>query len=101
VGDPVGVVERYYGLLPDDTDAAFAMLGPRAQAKSGGRDTFDNFWDGIEDVSVQDPTVNGDVVTATIVFNRKDGPEDSDRYRLTVGTDADGNEIIEDFDRIG
>ncbi len=47
VTDPVGFVQGYYGLLPGNTDAAWALLGPTAQSQSGGRSGFDGFYGGL------------------------------------------------------
>ncbi len=53
-GELVAAVRTYYGLVPDDTDDAWPLLTERYQARTaGGRDSFENFWDEIEEVSVR------------------------------------------------
>ena len=42
--DPVGFVQRFYGLLPGNTDAAWALLGPAAQSQSAAASGFDSFY---------------------------------------------------------
>jgi hypothetical protein len=96
VTDPVGFVQSFYGLLPGNTDAAWALLGPSAQAASGGRSGFDSFYAGIERVWVENLRVSGNTVTATIVFMPKDGPVAREGYTFVVGV-QDGKQAIESF----
>ncbi len=47
-------VRTYYGLVPDDTDKAWPLLTARYQSgTAGGRGSYEDFWDGIEEVSVR------------------------------------------------
>lgn len=96
--DPVAFVQRYYSLLPGDTDAAFALLGPSAQAKSNGRGGFDAFYGGLSSVSVRNlRRVDDATVTATVVFVGRDGRTSSEPYRFVMATGADGGTIMESF----
>ena len=96
VTDPVGFVQSYYGQLPGNTDAAWALLGPTAQSQSGGRSGFDAFYGGLSRVWAENLRVSGDTVTATIVFTPKSGPVSRENYRFVIGT-QDGRQVIESF----
>jgi hypothetical protein len=98
VTDPVGFVQSFYGLLPGNTDAAWALLGPSAQSASGGRSGFDSFYAGIERVWAENLRVSGNTVTATIVFTPKDGPVTRESYTFVLGV-QDGRQVIESFNR--
>ncbi|SDT04313.1 Serine/threonine protein kinase [Friedmanniella luteola] len=53
-GDLAAAIRTYYRLVPDDTDEAWPLLTGRYQSgTTGGRDAYENFWDGIEEVSVR------------------------------------------------
>lgn len=99
-GDAVTFVQNYYGLLPADTDAAFALLSPRAQAESGGRGGYDSFYGGMRSVGLENVRQSDDgVVTATVVFTRTDGSVSREPYRFVVGTGPDGSPVLETFSR--
>jgi serine/threonine protein kinase len=68
-------VVDYFNLVPGNLDAAWARLTPHFQsAKARNRQTFDNFWNSVEHVSVSgahgEPP-NG--ATATLRYHYKDG----------------------------
>ena len=44
----------YYGLLPDDTDAAWDLLTASYQRQTGGRDSYEDFWGDMDSVTVSD-----------------------------------------------
>ena len=92
----MGFVQGYYGLLPGNTDAAWALLGPTAQSQSGGRSGFDAFYGGLSRVWAENLRASGNTVTATIVFTPKSGPVSRENYRFVVGT-QDGRQVIESF----
>jgi hypothetical protein len=98
VTDPVGFVQSFYGLLPGNTDAAWALLGPTAQSQSSGRAGFDSFYGGLERVWAENLRVNGNTVTATIVFTKKDGSVSREGYTFVLGV-QDGRQVIESFSR--
>jgi hypothetical protein len=85
-------VADYYALLPDDTERAWEYLGPDAQASAHGYGGFSGFWDSIDSVTVDDTTVDGDVVRVDLVY---DGEESATR-QLVVTRTGDGWQISED-----
>jgi hypothetical protein len=99
--DPVTFVQRYYGLLPANTDAAFALLGPRARAQAGGAAGFKTFYARMRSVTVLNPRlVAGGAVTATVRFVQKDGTTSSEPYRFDTTTDGTGKLIMVSFTRL-
>ncbi|MFC5996722.1 serine/threonine-protein kinase [Pseudonocardia hispaniensis] len=99
-GDAVAFVQRYYGLLPANVDQAFALLGPGAQAQSGGIEGFRRFYDQLSAVAVESARSTGaNAVQATIVFTRRDGVTTREPYRFIVGTGSEGNQLIQSFSR--
>jgi eukaryotic-like serine/threonine-protein kinase len=96
--DPVGFVQNYYGLLPGNTSAAWNLLGSTAQSQSGGRDGFERFYGGLARVWVENLRVNGNTVTGTVVFTRKDGSVSREGYQFVLGED-DGRQVIQSFSR--
>ena len=98
--DPVDFVQRYYALLPGNTDAAFALLGPRARSQSGGADGFASFYARMQSVTVQNPRRAGDnAVTGTVRFVEKNGTTSDEPYRFVITTDGSGRTIMESFSR--
>ena len=98
VASPVAFVQRYYGLLPADPEAAFALLSPNAQRQSGGHDSFVRFYAGMSQVTVQDPKqTGGNTVSASIRFVRKDGSTSNETYRFVLSTAANGATVMESF----
>jgi uncharacterized protein YfaP (DUF2135 family) len=55
------------------------MLGKDAQAQAGGYDSYVGFWRTIDDVSVSDVSVDGDVVTAQLTYTTGRGQENETR----------------------
>ena len=90
-GSAEEAVVDYYGLLPEDTEAAWAYLGEAARAEAGGYSDFRGFWQTIDEVSVEDTVVDGDIVTVELVYNG----EESETRQLEV-TESDGGWIISD-----
>jgi len=74
-GGAAGTVADYYGLLPGDTESAWAMLGEDAQDQAGGYDNYVGFWRTIDDVSVDVVSTDGDVVTAQLTYTTDRGQE--------------------------
>ena len=73
-------VTDYYALLPDDTDAGWELLTPSYQRQTGGRRSYEDFWNDIDTVRVS--TVRAtlpDRVQATIRYVAKSGNRDVDR----------------------
>lgn len=85
--DPVGFVRDYYALLPEDTAAAFALLGPAAQAAGGGRAAFEGFYARMATVDLENVRAVGvNTVEATVVFVERAGPTTRDPYRFVIST---------------
>ena len=92
-------IQSYYGLLPGNTDAAWALLGPTAQSQSGGRDGFNSFYGGLIRVWSENLRVTGNTVTATIVFTRQERPRSPASPTSSSSARSDGRQVIESFSR--
>lgn len=68
-------IRRYYGLLPGDVDAGWALLTDRyRQTTARNRATYDAFWGGVSRVAVSDVAGSpSGGVTATITYSFTDG----------------------------
>ena len=98
---PVTFVQRYYSLLPANTDAAFALLGPRARAQAGGAAGFKTFYARMQSVTLHDPRRIADgSVDATVRFVQKDGTTSSEPYRFVITEDGSGKMMMESFTRM-
>jgi eukaryotic-like serine/threonine-protein kinase len=99
--DPVAFVQRYYALLPANTDAAFALLGPRARSQAGGATGFANFYARMQSVTLLDPRRIADgSVDATVRFVQKDGTTSNEPYRFVITKDGSGKMMMESFMRM-
>lgn len=99
VVDPVSWVRNYYALLPANASIAFDMLGPSAQAASGGRDGYNSFYATIRSVAVSNSRQVGDnTVDATLTFTKNDGTVSTESYRFVLGT-QNGVTIMDSFSR--
>jgi hypothetical protein len=95
--EAVAFVQSYYGLLPGNTSAAWDRLGPAAQARSGGRGSFDRFYAGLRSVTLENARpAGGNTVAGTILFVRNDGTTTRESYRFVVGNSG-GRQVIESF----
>jgi hypothetical protein len=98
--DAVAFVQNYYGLLPGNPDAAFALLSSSAQAQSGGISSYRGFYAGMSSVGVENARSIGDGrVAATIRFQRKDGTTTREAYTFVVSTADNGDQILQSFGR--
>ncbi|HEY2765621.1 MAG TPA: serine/threonine-protein kinase [Pseudonocardiaceae bacterium] len=89
-------VRNYYGLLPQNTAAAWEILAAPQRARSNGFAAYVAFWNGISAVSVRGPvTVQGNTVLVDLQFEPKDRGPTLERYQLTMGTAPDGRVLIE------
>lgn len=94
-------VQRYYAPLPGNTDAAFALLGPRARGQAGGAAGFTDFYSRMQSVTVQNPRLAGDnIVNATVRFVQKDGTTSNEPYQFVMTTDGSGKMIMVSFSRV-
>ena len=99
--DPVTFVQRYYALLPGNTDAAFALLGPQARSQAGGAAGFSSFYARMQSVTVHDARLVGDnTVNATVRFVQKDRTTSDEPYRFVMTADNSGRMIMESFSRV-
>ena len=95
-------MRTYYGLLPDDTAAAWQYLGTAERAKARGLAGYNEFWGRIDQISIRGPvTVAGNAVLVNLQFEPKNRKPTFERYRLTMGTAPDGRVLIESASRIG
>ncbi|MFC4947237.1 serine/threonine-protein kinase [Pseudonocardia sp. GCM10023141] len=99
VTDPVAFVQSYYALLPGNTAAAFAMLSPDAQGASRGQAGYDDFYGGMQSVSLENVRQTGDnSVDATVVFVTKAGATSREPYHFVMST-VDGRTIMQSFSK--
>jgi serine/threonine protein kinase len=106
--DPAAVVEqtlgRYYGLLPDDPDAAYALAGPYLRSQAGPG-YYRDFWEPWADVRLQEVRgvqQSGDgVITATteVAFTGDDGSELVEVHQLRL-VQGDGGDWLVDLDLV-
>ena len=93
-------VQRYYALLPGNTDAAFALLGPQARSQAGGAAGFTRFYTRMQSVTVHNLRLIGpNTVNGTVRFVRKDGTTSNEPYRFVMTTDGSRQMIMESFTR--
>jgi eukaryotic-like serine/threonine-protein kinase len=98
--DPVTFVQRYYALLPGNTDAAYALLGPQARSQAGGAAGFASFYARMQSVTVNNSRLVGDnTVSATVRFVQKDGTTSNEPYQFHMTTDNSGRMIMDSFVR--
>ena len=93
--DPAAFVEGYYSHLPEDTDTSWRMLSSELQNRVG-RGTYDGFWATIDDVTVDDVTVEGDNAVLVTITYTTDGRTEQETRRLGVGEAGDGLLITAD-----
>ena len=93
-------VQRYYALLPGNTDAAYALLGPQARSQAGGAAGFTSFYARMQSVTVHNSRVVGDnTVNATVRFVQKDGTTSNEPYQFHMTTDSSGKMTMDSFAR--
>jgi serine/threonine protein kinase len=90
-------VTDYYALLPDDTDAAWQLLTASYQRQTGGRDSYEDFWNDIDTVTVTAVRATApDSVQATITYVEKSGNRESTERRSFRLVRSDGVLKIEE-----
>ncbi|HEY6423910.1 MAG TPA: protein kinase [Pseudonocardiaceae bacterium] len=95
-------VRAYYDLVPGDTTTGWQYLGTPERAKTGSFAAYNDFWSGIERVSISGPvTVQGDTVLVNLQFEPRNRGPTFERYQLTMGTAPDGRVLIESAKMIG
>ncbi|SNS64240.1 Serine/threonine protein kinase [Geodermatophilus pulveris] len=95
---------RYYDLLPDDPDGAYAMTGPylRSQASTGYYRDFWEPWAEVELRGVRGAQLSGDgVITATteVAFTGDDGSSLVEVHELRL-VQGDGGDWLVDLDLV-
>ncbi len=84
-------VTDYYGLLPDDTDAAWELLTDSYQRQTGGRDSYEDFWGDMDSVTVSKVSATTpDRAEATITYVEKSGNGESTERRSFQLIRSDG-----------
>ncbi|WP_173126989.1 serine/threonine-protein kinase [Kibdelosporangium persicum] len=95
--DAANFVSRYYDLLPENPEAGWALLTPKAQGLSNGRDGYFTFYAQMSDVRITDTNQDDKGnVRGTVRFKFKDGRETREPYRFTVIV-QNGKLMIDDF----
>ncbi|MET0236863.1 MAG: serine/threonine-protein kinase [Kibdelosporangium sp.] len=91
-------VSQYYDLLPERPEEAWALLTPKAQGLSGGKQAYLDFYAKFDDVRVTDVSQeDGGQVKGTVRFVPKGGAGGSrEPYRFTVVSQG-GKLMIDDF----
>lgn len=94
VGGPAQFVEHYYALMPDDTDTGWTMLG--GSLKTQGKDSYESFWNGIEEVRVSNVTAESPTsVLYDITYVEPDGVS-NEHKRITLQKRGDRYLIVDD-----
>lgn len=75
-------VTDYYALLPDDTDAGWERLTASYQRQTGGKDSYEGFWNDIDTVTATDVSATApDRAQATVTYVEKSGNRRSSERR--------------------
>ncbi len=93
-------IRDYYALLPDQTDEAFQLLTGRAKEKSKGERTYKRFWNTIESVEVLNTDVEGNRVSADLLYTTGNGRTSREATSFAL-VEKDGKLLIENFVRVG
>ncbi|AHI01492.1 serine/threonine-protein kinase [Kutzneria albida] len=87
-------VSSYYGLLPQGTDQAFAMLTPKMQSSSGGAAGYKAFWSSVTSVKASKVKATSKNKVTTTVTYVKGGKTSAERVTLTL-VNKDGQLLID------
>jgi hypothetical protein len=96
---PVGAqleqtVQDYFAAMPGDTDTGWQMLAP--SMKSQGRASYEDFWGGIESVTLHSSQASGpDQVTIDLTYRFDDGSAKRETQQLTM-QERGGDYLIAD-----
>ncbi|WP_216894691.1 serine/threonine-protein kinase [Nocardia alni] len=93
--DVGGFLSSYYGNLPGNTGAAWTMLTPGYQAKTGSYDAYSNWWSSsVSSVSISNVAPDGPgKYTATVNYVKTDGTTSSETRWFTIDTSNGGMKI--------
>lgn len=87
----------YYGLLPDDTSAAWQDLSPSFRSSLGGRGSYDGFWSTISGVTVNSVRDAGsNAVDVSLTYTKDDGSSESEVRRLYLEPSGGSYLIVDD-----
>ncbi len=93
-GDVEAFGELYYGLLPGDTESAYALLSP---SYGTSFEQYDGFWRTIGDVSVRGVTaVDDSTVDVDLTYTDSDGTSQDETRRLFLEATDEGYLIVSD-----
>ncbi len=93
-GDVEAFGARYYSLLPENTDAAYALLSPSYGSSFG---SYNGFWRTIAAVDVRGVTaVDETTVDVAITYTGRDGSTEDETRRLFLQPTEDGYAIVSD-----
>ena len=93
-GDVEEFGQSYYGLLPGDTEASFALLSPTYGTTF---EDYDGFWSAFSAVEVRDVAeVDGTTVDVSITYVRPNGRRQDETRRLYLEPTDDGFVIVDD-----
>jgi eukaryotic-like serine/threonine-protein kinase len=93
-GEPAAFVEDYYALMPEDTDTGWSMLG--GSLKTQGKQSYEDFWSGIQDVQVSNVTAESPTSVVYDVTYVVDGGTSNERKRITLEQRGDSWLIVDD-----
>jgi hypothetical protein len=81
--NPAQALQSYFGLLPGNTDAGFALLSKGfLSARGQTLQTYTNFWKRYSGVSVANVQQTGpDTVTADVTYVQPNGSHVTDHHR--------------------
>lgn len=70
----IQAIVAYYGLLPDNTAAAWNLLTPAyQQGQAGGRSNYDSFWSSFRSIEVSNERMQGGQVLADLRYTSTNG----------------------------
>ncbi|HEX6518212.1 MAG TPA: serine/threonine-protein kinase [Nocardioidaceae bacterium] len=96
-GEMVGFVESYYDqTMPGDLDTGWTMLSGRFRSEVG-RDSYESFWDDVEEVEASGTTPAGSSsVLTTLTYHFDDGRVVRERQRIDLVREGGGYRIDND-----
>jgi hypothetical protein len=97
---PAAFIERYYSLLPNNPNAAIALLTNTAVSRSGGRQNYFDFYATVREISLSNVRETGpNGAAATVNFTYKDGHTEHTGYTFVTTQDGNGNTVLQTFNQ--
>jgi hypothetical protein len=97
---PAAFIQRYYSLLPNNPNAAIALLTNTAISRSGGRQNFFDFYATVREISLSNVRETGpNGAAATVNFTYKDGHTEHTGYTFVTTQDGNGNTVLQTFNQ--